>query len=300
MLQTDKEESNKIDFKNLFYFLKRRIILFFVYGERRNFVFRTFKRIFASLCICTLTFLGQTIPTFANSTKDIYRLYNPKTTEHFFTASENEKNTLYENGWWYEGVGFRTPTTGNPVYRLVKNNAHFYTASKAESNNLTQNGWKEEGVVFYSAAKDEIPVYRLYNSKLPTTGSHQFLTSQAEVDSLVNQGWTLEGTAWYAQENGSLLANAQKKEPSSSASSNSSSSGGGTYTSGPINIDVPNSGADFAGTNDKYVLNRNTGKFHRVGCSSVKQMKAANAETTNSSRDQIIARGFVPCKKCNP
>ncbi len=266
-------------------------------------MFQTFKRIFASLCICTLTFLGQTIPTFATSTQDIYRLYNPKTTEHFFTSSEKEKDTLYENGWSYEGVGFKAPTTGTPVYRLVKNDTHFYTASKAESTNLTKNGWKEEGIVFYSADNDKIPVYRLYNAKLPVAGSHQFLTSKAEVDSLVNQGWTLEGTAWYAQENGSLFANAQKKEPSSSSStpsSNSSSSGGGTYTSGPTNIYVPNSGADFAGTNDKYVLNHNTGKFHRAGCSSVKQMKAANAETTNSSRDQIIARGFVPCKKCNP
>lgn len=267
-----------------------------------------FKHLFVSLCVCTLTFLDHIFPVCAASTQEIYRLYNPKTSEHFFTASEKEKENLYEIGWWYEGIGFKAPTTGNPVYRLVnsKTNAHFYTASKAESTDLAKNGWKEEGIVFYSASKDKTPVYRLYNSKLPAAGSHQYLTSKAEVDSLVSQGWKLEGTAWYAEENGSLLSNGQKKEPvipnESPAFSSNSSGLNGTYHSSSTDLKIPGVTyqPDFKGTNDTYVLNTNTGKFHHSWCDSVKQMKAKNASTSNSSRDSIIAQGYIPCKKCNP
>lgn len=261
-------------------------------------LFQKIKHIFVSFCVCTLTILSTTFPALATSTKDIYRLYNPKTSEHFLTSSEKEKENLYDNGWWYEGIGFKAPTTGDPVYRLVnsKTNAHFYTASKAELADLTKSGWKEEGVVFYSASKDKIPVYRLYNSKLPAAGAHQYLTSKVEVDSLVSQGWKLEGTAWYAQENGSLLAQAQKKESITNTLNNAPSSdsvgSGGSYPGTYI--------PDFNGTPETYVLNTNTGKFHYSWCDSVKQMKAKNASTRSGSRESIIAQGYVPCKKCKP
>lgn len=249
------------------------------------------KNFCLSLSLCILTFLASAFPALATSTKEIYRLYNPKTTEHFFTASEKEKNNLYENGWWYEGVGFKAPTEGDPVYRLVntKTNAHFYTANKAEYESLAKNGWKAEGVVFHSASQDKIPVYRLYNSKLPSTGSHQFLTSKAEVDSLVNQGWKLEGTAWFAEENGSLLSEAQKKEPVNTAP-----------TPAPAPTPTPAPNPNYGGTTDAYVINTNTGKFHHSWCHSVKKMKASNARSVNTTRDTIISWGYVPCKNCNP
>lgn len=49
-----------------------------------------------------------------------------------------------------------------------------------------------------------------------------------------------------------------------------------------------------------YVVNTNTGKFHRPGCSSVSQMKQKNRLDTTESRDQLIAEGYSPCKRCNP
>ncbi|MBO4392392.1 MAG: hypothetical protein J5816_03720 [Clostridia bacterium] len=50
----------------------------------------------------------------------------------------------------------------------------------------------------------------------------------------------------------------------------------------------------------KYVLNNNTKKFHRPDCSSVKTIKPENYEEIYDSREAIIARGYDPCKKCNP
>lgn len=49
-----------------------------------------------------------------------------------------------------------------------------------------------------------------------------------------------------------------------------------------------------------YVLNHNTNKFHEPDCSSVETIREYNREDTTLSREEIIAAGFVPCKKCNP
>lgn len=58
-------------------------------------------------------------------------------------------------------------------------------------------------------------------------------------------------------------------------------------------------GSGSAGGTD-YVANKNTGKFHYPDCSSVKQMKESNKLYFNGTRDELISKGYVPCKKCNP
>ena len=49
-----------------------------------------------------------------------------------------------------------------------------------------------------------------------------------------------------------------------------------------------------------YVLNTNTKKFHYLSCSSVKQIKSHNYSEYTGTRQEVINRGYVPCKKCNP
>lgn len=58
------------------------------------------------------------------------------------------------------------------------------------------------------------------------------------------------------------------------------------------------SGADQTITT--YVLNTNTHKFHYPSCSSVSQMKEKNKSIYTGSREDVIAQGYVPCKRCNP
>ena len=91
----------------------------------------------------------------------------------------------------------------------------------------------------------------------------------------------------------------------SSEKGNSDSSSGG-------NSAVSQSAADKSGTQQaavqtesvntgtEYILNTNTKKFHYPSCSSVKQMKASNKKEYTGSRDDLIAQGYDPCKKCNP
>ena len=49
-----------------------------------------------------------------------------------------------------------------------------------------------------------------------------------------------------------------------------------------------------------YICNTNTGKFHYPDCDSVNQMSEKNKLPVNTTREELINQGYVPCKKCNP
>lgn len=57
---------------------------------------------------------------------------------------------------------------------------------------------------------------------------------------------------------------------------------------------------ETANTTAAYILNTNTHKFHIPSCSSVDQMKESNKKAFNGTRDEAIAQGYDPCKRCNP
>lgn len=58
----------------------------------------------------------------------------------------------------------------------------------------------------------------------------------------------------------------------------------------------PNAQADVR----EYVLNTNSHKFHKPSCSSVNTMDASNRKDVTTTRDDLIAQGYEPCKRCNP
>ena len=71
------------------------------------------------------------------------------------------------------------------------------------------------------------------------------------------------------------------------------------------NIDVfasvgPNSTQSTLSTEQTYVLNTNTKKFHDPNCRSVNQMKDKNKEYYTGSREELIERGYSPCGNCHP
>ena len=57
--------------------------------------------------------------------------------------------------------------------------------------------------------------------------------------------------------------------------------------------------AEGKGTTE-YVLNTNSKKFHLPSCSSVDQMSPKNREDVEDTRENLIAKGHDPCKRCNP
>ena len=126
----------------------------------------------------------------------MYRLYNPYSGEHFYTASEYERNSLDAIGWNYEGVGWKAPTTGDPVYRLYNpyTSEHHYTLSRSERDALVALGWNYEGRAWNSGGP--VALLRQFNPYV-SIGSHNYTTSAAERDALVRVGWHDEGVGWY-------------------------------------------------------------------------------------------------------
>ncbi len=55
-----------------------------------------------------------------------------------------------------------------------------------------------------------------------------------------------------------------------------------------------------ADNSQAYVLNKNTKKFHYPHCSSVARMKEKNRKDFYGSREEVLNRGYVPCKNCDP
>lgn len=131
-----------------------------------------------------------------------YRLYNPNTGEHFYTQSVYERDNLIRVGWKNEGIGWKAPTSGKPIYRLYNPNAkggdHYYTMSSYEANSLVKAGWKKDNngkPVFYSGGT--VKVYVAYNPNAQS-GAHNYTISKFEQDSLLKNGWKYGKVAWYA------------------------------------------------------------------------------------------------------
>ena len=53
-------------------------------------------------------------------------------------------------------------------------------------------------------------------------------------------------------------------------------------------------------SSNRYILNTNTKKFHYPTCSSVPDMKNKNKQEYLGTRNDVIAMGYEPCKRCNP
>lgn len=49
-----------------------------------------------------------------------------------------------------------------------------------------------------------------------------------------------------------------------------------------------------------YVVNINSGKFHRPSCSSAGDLKEENRWDYSGTRDELVNMGYSPCKRCEP
>lgn len=59
-------------------------------------------------------------------------------------------------------------------------------------------------------------------------------------------------------------------------------------------------GTSSGSTEQSYVLNTNTMKFHYPSCSSAKKISSKNRKDYTSTRDDLIDQGYVPCGNCDP
>lgn len=127
----------------------------------------------------------------------VYRVYNPNSGEHLHTLSENEKNSLMNSGWVYEGVSMQIDGSGSALYRTYNPNSgeHFYTKDSNEVSDLTSKGWKNEGTAWNTPDQGE-KVYRVFNPNARNAGSHHYTLTESEKNDLVSKGWRDEGVSW--------------------------------------------------------------------------------------------------------
>ena len=157
-------------------------------------------------------FEGSSAQKYANSNnirfvpfteKQMYRLYNKYSGEHFYTSASTEKDNLVTYGWTYEGTAWIAPNSSNsPVYRLYNPNSgeHHYTMDAVEKDYLVGLGWKDEGIGWYSDDNQGTPLYRLYNPNATgdqEAGGHHYTKDVNEKNSLIAAGWRDEGIGWY-------------------------------------------------------------------------------------------------------
>ncbi|MBO7710860.1 MAG: hypothetical protein J6S83_10355 [Lachnospiraceae bacterium] len=107
---------------------------------------------------------GYVEETPSNRNIPVYRFWNRKTTDHFYTTSEAEKDQLArdlasgKDDYEYEGIAWYVPVAyETPVYRFFDTAAfnHFYTCDEQQMNSLSQaylNGtgtYRYEGIAWY-------------------------------------------------------------------------------------------------------------------------------------------------------
>lgn len=182
-----------------------------------------------------LTMFAASMPAVANASQVVmYRLYNPNSGEHFYTADVAERNNVYNAGWNYEGVGWYAPSSGTPVFRLYNANGgeHHYTMDAAERDALVRAGWSYEGQGWNSDPAQGVPLYREYNPNAFSC-NHNYTTNQNENNSLVSLGWRDEGIGWYG-----VTPDGSAVPDTSIAVGGHPTNGGGSSASNPVTGEV--------------------------------------------------------------
>jgi C1A family cysteine protease len=142
----------------------------------------------------------------------VYRFADTIEGNHFYTASESEKNMvtneIFKDRFRDEGIAFysygnQVAGTG-PIYRFASPvyGDHFYTISEDEKNTLLNQPeiWRYEGIVFYAYFNQVAGTDPVYRFASPVYGDHFYTISEDEKNTLLNQPelWRYEGIAFYA------------------------------------------------------------------------------------------------------
>lgn len=234
------------------------------------------------------------VPAQAADTVPIYRLENPYTHYHLWTAKANEYENAATAGWTKEGIAWQAPTSGKPVYRLFNpyTDNHLYTTDLNEYNSLPAAGWTQEDVEFH-AQDSGIPVYRL---SFFANNDHLLTLSRNEYDVLGTRGWSKEGIAFYVAGPDEPIA----PTPGGGTGGNQGGSGTGGNQG---ETTFPEPGTPITGRHKEdftYWVNRD-GKFHLNTCRYVRDEWINSPDWFGTdSRDVAAASGRSACGYCKP
>ncbi len=226
-------------------------------------------------------------------------------TETMPTEERGSIGMVKPSGWHtvrYDGL-----VDGNYLYNRCHLIAYQLAGENANERNLITGTryLNIEGMLPY---ENEVADY------VEATGNHVLyrVTPVFEGEDLVASGVQME--AWSVEDGGEGVSfdvycyNVQPGVEIDYATGDSSLAADRNETgdaSGAVaaEADSPSVPAAASGTEEislAYVVNSNTGKFHRTDCRTVKRMKASNREDVTCTRQSLIDRGLSPCQVCNP
>jgi hypothetical protein len=132
-----------------------------------------------------------------------FRLFDPATGSHVFTASFPEVKTFMAQGWTLESVPFTVnpeDSSAQKVYRLDSPGEEDFllTTSELERDRAMELGYVDRGVAFTAYAQPSSlgsqPVYRFFS---PSAMDRVYTTSDLEQEHLLSLGYQFEDIAFY-------------------------------------------------------------------------------------------------------
>lgn len=201
---------------------------------------------------------------------------------------------------------------GNYLYNRCHLIGYQLSAENANEKNLITG-------TRYLNVSGMLPFENLVADYVKETGNHVLyrVTPIFENDELLARGVLMEG--WSVEDNGDGICfnvfaynvqpdividyvngESRQAEPVLTARSSVSPGGRAKEPEAAAEETVPAESAFEEPAGTDYILNTNTHKFHYPSCGSVKQMAEKNKQFYSGTRDDVIAMGYDPCKKCNP
>lgn len=91
-----------------------------------------------------------------------------------------------------------------------------------------------------------------------------------------------------------------KGNTENSQTNQANNASGSSDATNPSNGAGSEEGSATSYGSQEYVLNTKSMKFHRPTCSSVDDIADDNKQEVTATRDELISKGYSPCKQCNP
>ncbi|HCC03554.1 MAG TPA: hypothetical protein DEP51_01660 [Clostridiales bacterium] len=208
--------------------------------------------------------IGTIVPTFINTYSNntyIAKNYGDRNKENEIEHEEKNEND-FEEKQNIQDTDFEKSDKTN------ENEVHTDTHNDEETKNDTKK-------------EDQIEIEE-NNTKIQEADNKSNIENEKDEQETKNiEKNQKDSSGSNNNEKSSANVNTNKKPSSNSQSTSSSAS---------TNKDISSS----------YVLNTNTKKFHYPSCGSVKQISEKNKQEYEGSRNDLISKGYAPCKRCNP
>lgn len=196
------------------------------------------------------------------------------------TIENNEENTIKKTNIDDSKLTQISTSTSNSNLNSNKQSKENNNQSQSKTQSKTQEQAQTQSQQMQTQAQTTTTTTNQTEQKQPKTQA-QATTSQVE------QKQTKSESTQTTQSQTTTSSNTQKSSETTSYKQPTTSSINGNQNNDDKKVHT-------------YILNNNTKKFHYENCDSAKKIKDSNREQFSGTRQELINKGYLPCKRCNP